>query len=108
MTDIKPWVHIGVGLLVGGVSIGLKMVIFVPVAAGFVIWGFYRLAKGKKGAPQVHAPVCPFCHYHVKPHDNFCSNCGAYLKYNRSNPNFHHSGHNQYPNRQHHQVRRIN
>jgi len=39
--------------------------------------------------------ACPYCSNTLKISDNFCSNCGAFLKNNRSDPNFYHRGHNQ-------------
>jgi hypothetical protein len=111
MTDIKPWVHILVGLVIGSVSFFLKMYIFLLPAVALILWGLFKMPK-KPRTHQPHAavnaPRCPFCHHNIGSQHNFCSNCGAYLKYNRGNPNLYHGGQNQHTHREHDQVRRVN
>jgi hypothetical protein len=112
MTDIKPWVHILVGLVIGSVSFFLKMYIFMVPAGALVLWGLFKIPRKPHAQHQppisVNIARCPFCHHNIGPHFNFCPNCGAYLKYNRGNPNLYHGSQNQHHNREHNQVRRVN
>jgi len=118
MARISGEVFIIIGIIVAITSFFVKAIFFfVYVGAGFIIWGgiklLYTKLAGEEKPKKQHAQhkshhrLCPYCNRQVKPHDNFCSNCGALLKHQRRNVNLNQASHNQYHNRDHHQIRRV-
>jgi len=110
-----------IGAIVSIVSYFLveELFVFTYVGLAFIVWGLLKLIYKKLTAPKnpkphhqhkkhrVHHPHCPFCNIIIKPHDNFCSHCGGYLKHQRGNPNLNNSRNHQNPQGYQNQVRRV-
>jgi len=105
-------IHGAVFIIIGGVvfifSLILKdLFVFSFVGGGFILWGIGKLMLRKKEKPKKVIKVCPRCHRHTHPHDNFCSYCGTNLKHYGGHPHFHKGGYHQYHHRNNNQVRRV-
>ncbi len=122
MAKIPGIVFIIIGAVVAITSIIVRSIFFfIYVGAGFILWGggkilYSRLAeeeKPKKDMARQHvhhkAPnhSCPYCNRLTRPHDNFCSNCGALLKHQRGHENLNQGSHNQHNYGYNNQIRRV-
>lgn len=115
MARISGIVFIIVGIIVTITSYFFVEEIFVFSYIGilFIVWGIIKIIYKKLTSPSKkktdfikqhkkhrnRRPHCPYCNKVIVIHDNFCSNCGALLKNQRSNPNFQNTGQQQYNKR---------
>ncbi len=120
MAEIPATAFLIIGAVVAIISLFVKSIFFfVYVGAGFMLYGGGKILYARlknKDAPkkaQHHAPhqsrqrLCPYCNRQVRPHDNFCANCGALLKHQGRHEHFNQGRYNQHNQGYDNQVRRV-
>lgn len=102
---IPAFAFIIIGAIVTAVSFFAKMTLFIFVGIAFIVYGGFRLFKKSPQKPVQHH--CPRCRTSIQAHQNYCSNCGTALKYQRSHPHFHSRSYYQHHYGHNNQVRRV-
>ena len=80
MSEIHPFVHIGIGIIVTITSLLVDgMIIFAVAGLGFIGWGIFKLKKNNAKKPTNHQTHHNQAHTHTQSRYKICPNCKAII-----------------------------